>query len=207
MSVAYLIKKQTTVTNSDNEGKTHYAGDVVSDWELPDHIKNKVSEGVGWYTSTFEILTDREVEAYRKKATENEGKRQAPDGQIVDPPWDDFIGLHPKEVVKRMSDLSFNDVEKVRQYERAGLNRSSIIDYVAPSEREPWHEYDNWGVRDIVDKLEVLDPQTVQDVIVYEMNHRKRAAILTFEPEEDGVIEDSHDKASAVTNSEELAEK
>jgi hypothetical protein len=87
-----------------------------------------------------------------------------------------------------MKTLNFTDVEKVRQYERVGLNRPAIIDYVAPSEREPWHEYDNWSVRDIIEKLDILDTQTVQDTIVYEQNHKSRAAILTFEPEEDTEI-------------------
>lgn len=182
---SYLVKRNVTNTNDDNEGVIHYAGDVLSDWELKDHIKQKIKDGVSWYTQNYEILTPKEAELYRKRATATEGKREAPDGQIVDPPWDDYVGLHPKDVVDRMKDLGYNDVEKVRQYERAGLNRPSIIDYVAPSEREPWYEYDNWGPRDILEKMEILDPQTVQDVIIYEMNHKKRPAILTFEPEPD----------------------
>jgi len=184
---AYLCKKQVTLTNSDNEGFTHYAGDVLSDWEIPQHIKDKVKEGVPWYIQNFEALTDKEAELYRKKATATEGKRQAPNGQIVDPPWDDYIGLHPKEIIDRMKNLSFDDVERVRQYERAGINRSTIIEYVAPSEREPWHEYDNWGVRDILDKLDVLDPQTVQDVIVYELNHKKRPAVIEHSIEDEEI--------------------
>ena len=186
MAGSYLVKRQITVTNSDNEGATHYAGDVLSDWELPKHIKDKVKDGVTWYVNNLEALTDKEAELYRKKATAVEGKRTAPNREVVDPPWDDYIGLHPRDVIDRMKDLTSDDCEKVRQYERAGLNRSTIIEYVAPSEREPWHEYDSWGPRDILEKLEIIDPQTVQDVIVYEMNHKKRPAILTFEAEEDG---------------------
>lgn len=189
MASSYLCKKQVTFSNSDNEGGTYYAGEVLSDWELTDHIKSKIKSGVTYYTSNFEPLTIKEAELYRKKATATEGKRQAPNGQIVDPPWDDYIGLHPKEVIERMKDLGFDDVERVRQYERAGLERSSIIEYVAPSEREPWHEYESWSVRDIIDKLDILDPQTVQDVIVYEVNHRRRPAIIEYEAEEDGFNE------------------
>jgi hypothetical protein len=189
---SYLVKRNVTNSNDDNEGIVHYAGDVLSDWELKEHVKKQIQNGVSWYTQNYEILTPKEAELYRKKATATEGKRKAPDGQIVDPPWDDYIGLHPKDVVDRMKDLGFHDVEKVRQYERAGLNRPAIIDYVAPSEREPWYEYDNWGPRDILEKMEILDPQTVQDVIIYEMNHKQRPAILTFEPEPDGDVEASH---------------
>jgi|ERR1700722_109857 len=195
---SYLCKKQVTLTNADNDSFTHYAGDVLSDWELTDHIKQKIKEGVTWYIDKFEVLTDKEAELYRKKATAAEGKRQAPGGQIVDPPWDDYIGLHPNEIIKRMKDLSFDDVEKVRQYERAGMNRPSIIEYVAPSEREPWHEYDSWSVRDILDKLDILDPQTVQDVIVYEMNHKKRPAVIEYIPEPEG---DELDSTSPQTSS------
>lgn len=199
---SYLVKRQVTLTNSDNEGKTHYAGDVLSDWELNDTVKKQLAAGVPWYTQNFEALTDKEVTSYRKKATSVEGKRTAPDGQVIDPPWDDFIGLHPKDVIDRMKNLSFNDVETVRQYERAGLNRASIIEYVAPSEREPWPDYENWSTREICEKLDILDPQTVQDVIVYEMNHRKRAAIITYEPEEDGPILDTSPQISSSADGE-----
>lgn len=196
---SFLCKKQVTLTNSDNEGATYFAGDVLSDWEVPDHIKQKINEGVPYYIGNFEPLSQKEVEAYRKKATAAEGKRQAPSGEIVDPPWDDYIGLHPKEVTERMSTLDYESVEKVRQYERALLNRPTIIEYVAPSEREPWHEYDNWGPRDILDKFDILDPQTVQEAIVYELNHKKRPAILTYEPEpeDDDLVQASQVSSSA----------
>lgn len=180
---AYLAKRQVTLTNSDNEGITYYAGDVLSEWELTDLIKSKIKEGVPYYCQSFEPLTEKEATLYRKKATATEGKRKAPDGQIVEPPWEDYIGLHPKDVIERMSHLSFDDVEKVRQYERAGQNRASIIEYVAPSEREPWHEYDSWSVRDIMEKFDILDTVQVQDAIVYECNHQKRAALIGYEPE------------------------
>lgn len=203
---SFLVKKHITLSNSDNEGLTYLAGDVLSDWEIPDFVKKKVKEGVPWYTQNFEPLTIREAELYRKKATAVEGKRKAPNGQIIDPPWEDYIGLHPKEIIERMKELSFEDVEKVRQYERAGMNRESIIEFVAPSEREPWHEYDNWSSRDILDKLEILDPQTAQDVIVYEMNHRNRPAIITFEPEEDGYPEASPQAGASASEEEKSAD-
>lgn len=188
---SYLVKKNLTISSGEHNSNTYYAGDVVSDTELPDHVKEKIKEGVSWYTQSYEILSDKEAELYRKKATSVEGKRSAPNGEIVDPPWDDYVGLHPREVVDRMKTLSYKDAETVRQYERAGLNRPDIIDYVTPSEREPWHEYDNWSVRDIIEKLDIIDTQTVQDVIVYEMNHKNRAAIITYEPEEDTEISQS----------------
>lgn len=196
---SYLVKRNVTNSNDDNEGIVHYAGEVLSDWELKDHIKQKIKDGVSWYTQNYEILTTKEAELYRKKATAAVGKRTDSEGQFIDPPWDDYIGLHPKDIVDRMKDLSFQDAEKVRQYERAGMNRPTIMDYVAPSEREPWYEYNNWGPKEILEKMELLDPQTVQDVIVYEMNHKKRPAILTFEPEEDGYPEAPHGNKEMIT--------
>jgi hypothetical protein len=193
---SYLVKRNVTLTNDENEGTTYLAGDVVSDFELPDHVKENIKKGVSWHTTNFESLTDREAEAYRKKATALEGKRQGLEGSLIDPPWDDYVGLHPKEVIDRMSKLSFGDTEKVRQYERAKLNRPLIIDYVSPSEREPWYEYDQCGTREILEKMDLLDPQAVQDVITYEMNHKKRPAILTFEPEEDGFPDAPHSEDS-----------
>lgn len=196
---SYLVKRNITITNDDNEGATYYAGDVVSDHDLPNHVKENIKKGVSWHITNFESLTDREAELYRKKATAVEGSRKAPNGSIVDPPWDDYVGLHPKDVTDRMSKLNFDDVEKVRQYERAKLNRPLIIDYVSPSEREPWYEYDQCGPREILEKMDLLDPDAVQDVIVYEMNHKKRPAILTFEPEEDGDVEASRTEKVTVS--------
>ena len=196
----YLVKVQTTVTNSENESVTHFARDVVSDWELNDHVIAQIKKGIPWYTQKFEPLTDREAEQYRIKATLAEGKRTAPNGQIVDPPWKDYVGLHPKEVISRMSELSFDDVEKVRQYERAGMNRSAIIEYVAPSEREPWEDYENWSARETTDKMDMLDDQTVQDVIVYEMNHKKRPGIIEYMREDDETSPDQEENSDDAGN-------
>jgi hypothetical protein len=180
----YLVKQAVTAANSEGDSVNHFARDVVSDWELTDHMKEQIKIGIPWYTQRFEPLTDREAEQYRIKATATEGKRTAPNGQIVDPPWQDYIGLHPKEIISRMSELSFDDVERVRQYERAGMNRDAIIEYVAPSEREPWQDYDNWSSRETTDKMDMLDDQSTQDIIVYEMNHKKRPAIIEYIKEE-----------------------
>src|SRR5580658_1903899 len=112
---SFLVRRQVTLTNGDSEGGTYYAGEVLSDWELTDLIKSKIKEGVPYYTQNFEALTDAEATQYRKKATATEGKRKL-NGISVDPPWDDYIGLHPKEVIDRMQNLSYEDVERVRQY-------------------------------------------------------------------------------------------
>lgn len=190
---AYLVKMQTTANNVDGDSIIHYAGDVVSDWELNDYIREQIDKGVPRYTQIFEKLTDKEAHNCRVKSTAAEGKRRGSSGQLIDPPWDDFIGLHPKEVVDRMNDLRPDDAVQVRQYEEAGMKRSTILEHVVPSEREPWHEYDNWAVRDILDKLSILDEKSVQDVITYEFNHKKRPAILEYDASE---YEDSIDETS-----------
>lgn len=179
----YLVRKQTTAFDSEGESQNYYPGTVLSDWELSEHIKKRIAEGIHWYTDTFEILTEREAKSNRVKATTIEGTRTAPNGQNVDPPFEDYVGLHPKEIIDRMKKMKFDEVEKVRQYERAGLNRNAVIEYIAPSEREPYNGYEAAGVRDILEKMEILDDDSVKDIIVYEMTHERRPAIIEFERE------------------------
>lgn len=181
--MGYLVKTHTTANDVEGNSTTHFAGDVVSDWELTDHVREQIDKGTPWYAQRFEKLTPKEEKACRVKATMSEGKRQV-EGQVVDPPWDDYIGLHPKEVIERMKDLNAESADKVRQYERGGRNRSDIVEYVTRAEREPWHDYDNWGIRDILDKLSILDEDSVHDAIVYEQFHKERPAILEWSPEE-----------------------
>jgi hypothetical protein len=185
----YLVRKQTTAMDSEGESQNYFPGQVVSDWELSDHIKKQISTGIHWYTQTFEPLTDREAKKYRVEATTAEGARIAPNGQTVDPPFEDYVGLHPKEIIDRMKKLKFDEVEQVRQYERGGLNRNTVIEFVAPSEREPFNGYDAMSVRDILEKMEILDDDSVNGVIVYEMNHARRPAVIEFEREATEVSE------------------
>jgi hypothetical protein len=183
-STYYFVKKQTTAPSSEDEHNTFLPGEVISDWELSKHVKEQLKKGILWYTETYEPLTSKEAKNYRIKATTMEGKRTAPNGQIVEPPWEDYVGLHPKEIIERMSEMKFDEVESVRQYERGGMNRNNIIDYVAPSEREPFHGFEDMGVKEVLDKMDLLDEQAIQDIITFEMYHQKRPAIIEFEPED-----------------------
>ena len=192
--MSYLVKQSVTARDEVDETHNHAAGSVVSDFELTQHIKDQIGKGVTWYTQRFEPLTEKEARAYRVKATSVEGKRLAPGGQIVDPPFDDYVGLHPDEVIRRMEDMKPDEVERLRLYERAGMNRESIIEYTAPSEKEPFNNYDNMGVKDILDKMSLFDQDTNNTIILYEMAHQRRPAIIEFSPDEYETSDDEKDE-------------
>lgn len=179
----FLVRKQTTATNMAGDSNVYFPGEVISDHEISDVIKEKIRAGISWYTQTYEPLTDTEARSFRTKATTAEGARVAPNGQKVDPPFPDYVGLHPDDVLKKMEKLPFAEVENVRQYERAGLNRPTIIEFVAPSEREPWHGYSEDGIREILEKMSLYEDDKIQEIITYEMHHQKRPAVLEYEAE------------------------
>lgn len=182
-SQSYLVLKSTTAQNINGDTYTHHEGSVLSVWELSEFIKGKIKEGSSWYRSQFEPLSDQEAEHHRAKATVVEGDHYV-DGNVVSPPWGDYVGLHPTEVIDRMKDES--DPEKLAQvkaYEKGGMNRQSIMDYVAPVERAPLPGYEGMHIRAVLDKLAVLPQGDVDDVIKYEMAHRRRPAIISFEKE------------------------
>lgn len=194
----YLVRQQVTAQDVSGDSHNHFPGAVLSDWELSDHVRSEIEKGGHWFTQNFEPLTDREAKTYRVRATTLEGKRSAPNGQIIDPPFDDYIGLHPKDIIDRMKKMKFDDVENVRQYERAGMNREMIINYVAPSEREPFNGFNDMGVREILEKMSILDDGTNQEIIIYEMNHQKRPAVIEFEKEyEEPEVEDEKSEEPA----------
>lgn len=202
--MSYLVKQYVTARDEAEETHNHATGSVVSDFELNQHIKDQIEKGVTWYTQRFEPLTEKEARAYRVKATSVEGKRLVPGGQVIDPPFDDYVGLHPDEVIGRMEDMRADEVERLRLYERAGMNRESIIEFTAPSEKEPFNNYDNMGVKDILDKMSILDQDTNNTIIQYEMAHQRRPAIIEFSPEEYETSSDEKDKEPvlALTGSE-----
>lgn len=179
----YLILKTVTAKNVNEESFTHQPGTVVSDWEVSQFIRDKIKEGSVWYRSHFEPLTQEEAQHHRVKATATEGARFL-DGQEIPPPWSDYIGLHPEEIIGRMKDsTNQNEVTQIKAYERAGMNRSMIMDFTAPVEREPFTGYDELHIRDILAKLAVLSDRDVTDVIQYEGSRQNRPAIMQYERE------------------------
>lgn len=179
----YLTRKVVTAQNANGDTYTHDKDAVLSDWELSDFIRAEIARGSEWYRDKFEVLTEAEAFKYRVVATKAEGPRTGVDGKIVDPPFEDYVGLHPHEIVERMRGVDAHTAEQVRSYERAGLNRDPIVGFLAPSEREPWPTYDADGVREILEKLDLLDETSVAEAITYEMRHRKRPAIISYERE------------------------
>ena len=177
---SYLVKQNVTAPDSEGEVNAHFASNVLSDFELNDHIKDKIQEGHPWYKSLYEPLTDREAESYRIKSTSIEGARRLPSGELIDPPFEDYIGLHPNIIVERMDELDPSNVEKVRQYEACGLNRRIILDHISPSEQEPFPGFVDMGVSEILEKMDLLDDKSVSDIIYYEMHHQKRPLIIEF---------------------------
>ena len=180
----YLTKDVVTVQNTDGETLTHNPGIVLSDWEVSDYIRGKIAEGSEHYRKLFETLTDSEAFAHRVKATRQVGAVTDEKGDLVEPPFEDYVGLHPQEVVKRMRDLSRDKVAQVRAYEKALLNRVDVMEYVAPCEQQPWIGYDESSTQEITEKLAVLSQPEIADAIAYEMDHRRRPAIIEFTPEE-----------------------
>lgn len=179
----YLTLKDVTCNNVNGDTFVHHEGTVLSDFEVDDFIKGKIKEGSAWYRSSFEPLTDEQASSYRIKATVVEGDHIV-ENESVSAPWEDYVGLHPEEVISRMKDAERpEEVEQVKKYERGGMNRQPIVDYIAPVERAPFNGYDAMHVREVLEKLAVLSDRDVQDVLTYEAAHRRRPAIISYERE------------------------
>ena len=186
-----LTKKTVTVNNQNGDSFTHEEGTVLSDWEISTHVAGLIEKGDSHTRTLFEPLTDREAQMHRVKATSLEGPRVV-EQDVVDPPFDDYVGLHPGEIIERMHDVDRAKADQIKKYERGGLNRRQIIEYVAPSEKEPWKGYSDMGVRDILSKFSVLSDADVQDAIVWEMHSMRRPAVIEY----DRAIYESEDNDS-----------
>ncbi len=176
----YLLRKHTAVRNVNNDHFVHQEGDVLSDWEVHDFIREKIKEGSDWYRERFEPLTQAEAHSYRVKATQNAGPRML-EGVAVEPPWDDYVGLAPHEIVDRMRDAELETVRRAKDYERAGMARTPILDFVSPKEREPFEGFDQMEVRQILEKFSVLSDPAVKDAIEYEKIHKNRPAVVDYD--------------------------
>jgi hypothetical protein len=176
----YLVKQTVTAKNVNGDTFVHPAGTVLSDWELSDFIKEKVKTGEAWYRASFEPLLEREAHQLRVKVTAEQGDREV-DGVTVMPPFDDYIGLHPAEIVERMKTATLEKVRQVKLFERGGMNRGVITDYVSPSEREPFAGYEQMALGDILEKFSILSEPQVQEAKMYEQAHKQRPVILEYE--------------------------
>lgn len=179
----YLVIKDVTVPNEAGEAYTHLAGTVLSDFEVREHVRNRLAAGDVHLRSLLEPLSAEEARHYRAKATAAERMRYIAD-RAVEAPWDDYVGLHPDEILERLRNSTDpHEIQRVRDYERAGLNRRVIVEFTAPIEREPFVGYSELGIRETLEKMSLLDDKAVQEIIAYEALHRKRPAILEYERE------------------------
>ena len=176
----FLTKQPVTAQNMNGDTMVHPSGTVLSDWELTDFIRSKIASGEQWYRERFEPLSDREAHQMRVKATSEEGPRTI-EGQSINAPFDDYIGLHPNEVIARMQGCSLEKVRQIKLYEQAGMNRSQIIAFVTPAEKEPWSGYDEASIGDILEKFSILSDAAVAEAKMYEANHRARPIIMEYD--------------------------
>lgn len=176
--------KDVTLRDVNDDGFLHHAGAILSDWQVNDFVKAKVTEGSMHYRGLLEPMTEAEAYAHRKTETSVEGDHFH-EGERISAPFEDYVGLHPEEIVDRMKKATDPQVvEHIRKYERGGEHRAGILDYLAPVERQPFWGYDDLQVREILQKMESLTPEAVADVKTYESAHRDRPAIITFEKDE-----------------------
>lgn len=178
----FLVKQHVTAQNINGDTFTHMKGSVLSDWELSDFIREKIAEGSEWYRERFESLLEHEAHSYRVKATEAEGSRFV-NGEEIPPPWDDYVGLHPTEILGRLREADLAKVRQVKLFEQGGMLRSTIIDFVSPAEREPFSGYDQMSVGEILEKFAVISDPAVSDALAYEKAHKNRPAIVEYERE------------------------
>lgn len=176
----FLTKQTVTAQNMNGDTLVHPAGTVLSDWELSDFIRGRIAAGEQRYRELYEPLSDREAHQMRVKATQEEGPR-AIEGQTVNAPFDDYVGLHPNEIIQRMQGCGLEKVRQIKLYEQAGMNRGQIIAFVTPAEKEPWASYDEASIGDILEKFSVLSDAAVAEAKMYEANHRARPIILDYD--------------------------
>jgi hypothetical protein len=189
-TAGYLVLKEITLRDGNGDPSLHLAGTVLSAWEVESYVQKRVAEGSHRYRSLLEPLTPREVDDHRTRATSLEGDRLV-NGQHISPPWPDYVGLHPEEIIQRMhASYDRGLIERVRLYEQGSKSpRASVLEYTAPAERAPWVGYDDLDVRQVLEKLGLLGPGAVHEVLAYEAAHRKRPAVLTYESESE-IVDD-----------------
>lgn len=179
----YLVRESAgmvTARNANGESINHAPGTVLSDWELEPYVRDKIGEGSEHYRRLYEPLTDREAHQYRVAATQREQPHMQ-DGVALPAPFDDYVGLHPSEVVSRLREGGPQVAAAARAYERAGMCRPDITNYVHPAERQPFTDYDNLDVNAILEKFMVLSDRQVDEAKQYEQAHANRPAVVEWD--------------------------
>lgn len=182
----FLTLQHVTARNVNGDSINHSPGTVLSDWELEPYARDKILEGSDWYRARYEPLTENEAHSYRIKATQNEPPHVLSEGGaniIVPAPFDDYVGLHPSEIIARLKEAPLTTTHAARRYEVGGMRREMITGFVHPSERPPFYGYDEMDLRQILDKLELLGENQIGEAKIYEAAHLNRPAVVEFEKE------------------------
>lgn len=186
----FLTLMTITARNANGESITHPPQTVLSDWELEEYARQRILQGSDWYRARFEPLTDREAQEHRVRATLQEVPHIDEGGQVA-PPWPDYVGLHPSEIIVRMKNTSPEEARAARRYEGArdgGMKREPIIAFVHPAERLPFQGYDDMDLGGILEKLAIVSDDTVNDIKAYERAHGNRPAIVEWDREIEAAV-------------------
>jgi hypothetical protein len=96
-----------------------------------------------------------------------------------DMPIAGYDGMTAVEISNRLTSLSQADLEKVDTYERAHVNRSTVLGRIdALRGSEPWRGYDDQTVVEIRDALTGADEAKMRQVRAYEAGHKNRQGVL-----------------------------
>jgi len=123
-----ILKDITFGTERHPEAELHKAGSVISDCQLSDYVAKRIAEDDPHYLTLFAPLTDEEALEHRATETALEGEHLV-DGRWVSPPFPDYVGLAPEEIVDRMRKADPEKVEQTKTYERGGQGRTAIVGF------------------------------------------------------------------------------
>jgi hypothetical protein len=175
----YIVMKDgLTLKNEHGDTVVHNGGQVLSDWEVSEFVRGKHDEGVSHYTDLLRKVTDKEAVGSRKESTK---VRADADGD-VNPPFDDYVGLHHDDVVKRMNEMDAEGVAQVKRYENAigGLKRQSILEHATKAQSLPFSGYDDMNQKEVLEAMASLPHAQVEAIREYEADHQGRQQILKF---------------------------
>lgn len=96
-----------------------------------------------------------------------------------DVPIGGYSSLNVDEIVPRLGGLTQTDLTKVRAFEKANQNRSTILDAIdAKMLKLPIPDYDALTVEETADRLNSLDAAQLKTLRDYEESTRNRSTVL-----------------------------
>lgn len=172
-----VLKDGVTVKNEHGDSVVHTGGQVLSDWEVADFVKEQHDKGVSHYTDLLKKVTDEDAKGARKEQT----RSVMVDGEKVDPPFEDYVGLHHDDIIARMDEMTAEEVAHVKQYERGlPVTRQAIVDYATKAQALPFSGYDDMTQADVLEAMASLPYAQIEAIREYEAEHKGRQQILKF---------------------------